>query len=245
MSLGETMKQTLKYVGFILAVIHLSACEPSSLSDGVQKILSDSESEVKRDKVTELNNKLDELGKDPSKAKEKSALLKCMVDHNLFEEPFRVSVCYDSALENIDNPWNIRESKSVMEDTKDVFITTSSSKYSNKYGQTHSTRLFVRCKENTTALIFGFDEYLGLDETTVQYRLDTEKAKSRTMGISTNNKSAGLWNGNSSIPVIKSLFGKKQLAVRVTPYGENPREMTFNIEGLEEMIQPLRESCNW
>ena len=239
------MKQILKYFGFILTAIYLSACEPSPSSDGVQKILSDSESEVKRDKVSELNNKLDELGKDPSKTKEKAALLNCMLEHNLFEEPFRVSVCYDSALDNIDNPWNIRESKSVMEDTKDVFITTSSSSYSNKYGQSHSTRLYVRCKENTTALIFGFDEYLGLDETTVQYRLDSEKSRSRSMVISTNNKSAGLWNGNSSIPVIKSLFGKKQLAVRVTPYGENPREMTFNIEGLEEMIQPLRESCNW
>jgi len=75
--------------------------------------------------------------------------------------------------------------------------------------------------------------------------LDDQNPIVKRMDVATNNEAVGLWSGGASIPFIKSMIGKKRMVVRITPYGENTREMTFPIEGLEYFIDPLRESCNW
>jgi type VI secretion system protein VasI len=77
------------------------------------------------------------------------------------------------------------------------------------------------------------------------YRLDDEKAQTINTNESTNNRSLGLWSGARSIPVIKRMFGKSTMIVRMTPFGENPFTATFNISGLEEAIVPLRQACKW
>ncbi|OUD12035.1 hypothetical protein TPSD3_12930 [Thioflexithrix psekupsensis] len=33
--------------------------------------------------------------------------------------------------------------------------------------------------------------------------------------------------------------------IRVTPYGKNPAEVTFDVSGLEQVIEPLQKACNW
>ena len=123
--------------------------------------------------------------------------------------------------------------------------------YQQRFGRGTAT-LAVRCVENTTAFVINFGEYLGDDSSSVYekwkrvtIRLDDQNPIVKRMDVATNNEAVGLWNGGTSIPFIKSMIGKKQMVVRITPYGENTREMTFPIEGLEYFIDPLRESCNW
>jgi type VI secretion system protein VasI len=65
------------------------------------------------------------------------------------------------------------------------------------------------------------------------------------MEESTNNRSLGLWSGGRSIPVIKQMFGKKQMIARMRPFNENAFTVTFNISGLEEASKPLRNACGW
>jgi len=223
----------------------MGSCAPETERMTSQNILDQAENEVQVKKLAELNQRLAEYKADPSKRKELKVMAKCMAEHNPDVIPFRTSVCFDTEIEKLENPWSVSQDTSLMEDTTDVYLRSESSTYQNKYGQSVSTTLMIRCRENTTSVIFLFDEYLGLDSTKVQYRIDKEPAVTKAMSISTNNKSAGLWNGNSAIPFAKSLFGKYQLAVRVTPYGENPREMTFTIAELDRQIQPLREACGW
>jgi len=233
-----------KIVPVICFGLLTASCAPEN-DRTTEDFLQQAETLAHSDKVAELNERLASYRADPTKTKELKAMAGCMAKHDPQIEPFRTSVCYDTEIERFDNPWSLSEDTSLMEDTKDVYLQTDSSSYLDKYDRNTRTTLMVRCRENTTSVIFLFDEYLGLDETKVQYRIDKQSPITKSMRISTNNTSAGLWNGNAAIPFAKALFDKTQLAVRVTPYGENPREMTFNISNLESEIQPLRDACGW
>ena len=65
------------------------------------------------------------------------------------------------------------------------------------------------------------------------------------MRESTDNRALGLWRGGESIPVIKSMLGKRRMIVRATPYGDSPFMAEFIIAGLDEEIEPLRNACSW
>lgn len=109
--------------------------------------------------------------------------------------------------------------------------------------------LWIRCHENSTALILNTDCHMTSSEYTdygeVIVRLDDTKATTLSMDSSTNNRSLGLWTGAKSIGPIKKMFGRKRMVVRATPYGENPFTATFQIAGTEEAIKPLRAACDW
>ena len=147
--------------------------------------------------------------------------------------------------------WRSHVSTSKIQDTRDVYLRVDSDTYQQRFGRGTAT-LAVRCVENTTAFVINFGEYLGDDSSSVYekwkrvtIRLDDQNPIVKRMDVATNNEAVGLWSGGASIPFIKSMIGKKRMVVRITPYGENTREMTFPIEGLEYFIDPLRESCNW
>ncbi|WP_438455400.1 type VI secretion system-associated protein TagO [Vreelandella venusta] len=150
------------------------------------------------------------------------------------------------------SPWRVSEEISPMDDSKNVYLSTRSNEtIPGRYGRsTARPTLYVRCVENTTALVLHMDghhmassEYHNWGH--VEMRIDDGRAFTKSMRQSTNNRSLGLWNGGSSIPVIRQMFGADQLIVRATPYSESPMTMTFDISQLEDEITPLREACHW
>lgn len=166
--------------------------------------------------------------------------------------------CYDRefgrspAVTNIETvtEWNVRIETSKMTDETSVFMSLESKEeVSCGYSRGGAVTLVVRCLENTTSMIFSTDCHMTSskynDYGDVTYRLDDDPAKVKGFIESTNNRSLGLWSGGSSIPVIKSMFGKNSLLARMTPYSENPFTATFNISGIEAEIEPLRKACGW
>ncbi|MGP9679943.1 type VI secretion system-associated protein TagO [Halomonas sp. AOP27-A1-41] len=150
------------------------------------------------------------------------------------------------------SPWRVSEEISPMDDSKNVYLSTRSNEtIPGRYGRsTARPTLYVRCVENTTALVLHMDghhmassEYHNWGH--VEMRIDDGRAFTKSMRQSTNNRSLGLWNGGSSIPVIRQMFGADRLIVRATPYSESPMTMTFDISQLEDEIAPLREACHW
>jgi type VI secretion system protein VasI len=165
--------------------------------------------------------------------------------------------CYDHAigrqpevLEARGNgAWNTRTEVSEFNDTTSVFLSVASLEpVSCGYSGSQKVVLFVRCIENTTSLIIatqchvtsGFGRYGD-----VEIRIDQEKTRKLQFTESTNNRSLGLWNGSSAIPIIQSMFGAEQMLVRFTPYNENPVTAKFPISQLEDVVHPVRENCNW
>src|SRR5690606_23149510 len=102
--------------------------------------------------------------------------------------------------------------------------------------------------ENSTNVHISFAEHFMADLQgggRVTYRIDDQRAKTRNFRESNDHSVLGLWGGGNSIPWLRELFGSERLVVRATPFNESAVEGEFNITGLEEVIKPLREACNW
>lgn len=141
--------------------------------------------------------------------------------------------------------WDVSKGTSRMDSSGLVHLTLESEdEISLGYGKRARPLLALRCRENTTALFVSSDWYLA-ENVSVQWRIDQEKPAAQTWNGSTNHKAAGLWDGGRSIPLIKSMLGKKTFLIRITTYNEGAREMSFNIEGLDKVIEPLRTACKW
>ncbi|WP_071674888.1 type VI secretion system-associated protein TagO [Nioella nitratireducens] len=164
--------------------------------------------------------------------------------------------CYDDlfgapppAAPPVETAWETRIERSDMTDDTNVYLTVQSNEPVHcGWGAGGHPTLYLRCRENTTAVIFstgchmasGFGGYGQ-----VTYRLDRNDPRERGFTESTNNRSLGLWRGGQAIPFIRDMFGHDTLRARMTPFSENAIEMTFDISGVEEAVTPLREACNW
>ena len=145
--------------------------------------------------------------------------------------------------------WSVRSEISPIDDTENVFLSlTGRDGIRSRFGQSGEMTIYIACRENTTSLWIHFGGHFMSDHAgggRITYRIDTAPAQTRNFTGSTNNEALGLWNGGSSIPFIKALFGAEQLFVQATPYSENSVQDFFDIGGLETAIAPLRASCNW
>ena len=146
--------------------------------------------------------------------------------------------------------WVVTNETSAMSDRKNVYMHLESNEIVNcGWNRGDKIMLMLRCHENTTALYINTGCHMTSsdynDYGNIQYRLDTEPARTIHANDSTNSRSLGLWSGGKSIPVIKQMFDKSQMVVRMTPYGQNPFTATFDIRGIEKAIEPLRAACNW
>ncbi len=146
--------------------------------------------------------------------------------------------------------WERRIDVSALTDEKNVFLLLDSeNQISGRYGNTMGTgRLWLRCMENTTAVLMDFNGHFMSDIQgygRVEYRIDELPLATVSTATSTDNSTLGLWRGGASIPFIKRLIGHDQLIIRATPYNESPKTLTFDIRGIDEAIVELRETCSW
>lgn len=145
--------------------------------------------------------------------------------------------------------WRVRISQSKIDDSKIVvMITDANETVSARFNRNAKPSLILRCLENATSAYINFD---GLHMADIQsygrvtFRVDKQKAFTRSTDVSTDNSALGFWSGGSAIPFIKGLFGGSTLIVQATPFSESAVTFSMNIEGLEDAIQPLRKACNW
>lgn len=184
----------------------------------------------------------------------KSQMAECGLKKNNVER----LECYDNLAENIgathptvsstesSGKWTTNKEVSPLDDSVNYYLSVESDQpISNRYGGTVTPVLTIRCKENTTAISIWWGVFLGIDSTSVTYRIDDEKAHTSQWSISTKREHTGKWRGSTSIPFIKKLFGRKTLLLQVTPYGENSVLTNFKISGLKDAIKPLRNTCHW
>lgn len=144
--------------------------------------------------------------------------------------------------------WNVEVDTSPIDDKKNVYLSLNSNELIPSRFGTSSGRasLLLRCKESkTSAYVVWGNNYIGLERTSIEYRIDKNPVVNTRVGISTDGKATGFWSGGEAIPFIKKLLGKDQVLFRVTPHSESPVMVTFPISDLEAAIKPLREACKW
>lgn len=161
--------------------------------------------------------------------------------------------CFDShfvekTTQTTKGAWKVDTEVSRIDDKTNVFMRLESDDLiRGRFSGAGPMVLNIMCRENTTDLSIYFNGLHMSDYQygTVTYRLDKDKAKQKRMVESTSNEHLGLWGGGNSIPFIKAMFGKSQLLIEATPYGENSVAASFNISGIGEAIEPLRKACHW
>ena len=87
--------------------------------------------------------------------------------------------------------------------------------------------------------------FLDVEKAKVIFRYDDEPVQVAMAQVSKDHKKIEPLSEDRLILRIKEMFQKKRLTARVTPQGEKPLAVTFNISGLETATRLLRKSCNW
>lgn len=144
--------------------------------------------------------------------------------------------------------WGYRTAQSQMANFTNHYLSVRAERpLIDRYGGSIRPTLTIRCVENTTAFVVDAEEFLGVDDLLVEFRLDNEPSRTRSLNISTNREAIGMWTGGASIPFVSQLLtaDAEYLTLRYTPYGENSRIVRFDVGGLGQRITPLRQACGW
>lgn len=116
-----------------------------------------------------------------------------------------------------------------------------------KFGE--PVTLVARCGSNKTELYALWHEYVGDDSNdvydeykNVEVRVGDAPARTERWSVSTDKQATF---AGSAVSLLKEMSGKKKLALRTTPYGENPITAIFSLEGFEKAIAPIAKECGW
>ncbi|MEG9026942.1 type VI secretion system-associated protein TagO, partial [Klebsiella pneumoniae] len=140
--------------------------------------------------------------------------------------------------------WLTHITTSPVDDSKNVVLMLpSNDSIRTPFGETVTPTIFVACREKKTEVFINWDVYLGLEETSMLYRLDKQKAVERSWSISTDTK-AVFYSGRD-IDFVKALAKSEKMFARITPYNESPVSVTFELTGLNNALKPLQQACGW
>lgn len=140
--------------------------------------------------------------------------------------------------------WQTSVTTSPVDDSKNVILSLSSNDYiRTPYGESVTPTIYVACREKKTEVFINWDVYLGLEQTSMLYRLDKQKAVEKNWSISTDTK-AVFYRG-SDIDFIRALAKADKMYTKITPYNETPVSATFDLTGLSEAMKPLQKACGW
>ena len=164
-------------------------------------------------------------------------------------------ICFDNIAKNlkVNEPkkeiiankgkWVTTIDTSPIDDSQKVTLTLEAETSIRGNYSSSTPTLILRCSENKTEAYIAWDVYLGIGTTKVLTRLDRDKARTKTWGLSTDNKATFVPGSNTTF--IKSLIGHKKLLTQTTPYGASPVMTTFQLSGLNDAVKPLRKACHW
>ena len=138
--------------------------------------------------------------------------------------------------------WRVSTEKSALTGRTDVFMSISSeNREPNNIGTPEAGRLWIRCMDNTTALLITHGIYVS-DAHNVRYKLDDGPIQKKWMNTLKGGDGVGLFSGRASIPFIKSMFDKDKMVAVISGYSRSA-ELVFDISGLRERIDELATSC--
>ena len=135
--------------------------------------------------------------------------------------------------------WRVSVSENPVDDSKTVTLILDADSGVSRSGD--SIFLIARCKSNNTDLYIGWDDYLGGDAY-VLTRTGNNKAVTQEWSLSSDSQASF---HPRPVKFLKEMFTSSKLVAQVTPYNESPVTAIFDTSGLENAIQPLRETCKW
>lgn len=146
--------------------------------------------------------------------------------------------------------WQIYESRDQMTDFQNITaVIKSSNDVRHRWAhqrQDGKSELRIRCVDNSTALTIDMDGQFMSDLQFGDVRIRIDDGETRTYNFveSTNNMVLGKWRG-SGIPLIKSFEDATTIRFDFAAHGENRQVMVFDVNGINEVINEVRDRCSW
>lgn len=140
--------------------------------------------------------------------------------------------------------WMIREDRAEIDDSPRIMADTFAPSLLPRV----QPELLLQCIENETRIIFVVDQRISPDprthQVTVEFRLDSEPARSERWSTSTSERATGLWGGRS-VAVVRSMLGHDSLYIRVSDNRNRRFDETFDIRGIDEVAERVAAACGW
>ncbi|WP_421952398.1 type VI secretion system-associated protein TagO [Pelagibacterium sp.] len=110
-------------------------------------------------------------------------------------------------------------------------------------------RVTILCVDGETTLQFGFaGSAMGTPTSnsaaiTLQY--DRQPPRTQSVALSPDRLAIGFFETAQARPVIDQLRQTQRLFVRATPQSQRSVTVSFQLEGIEAALQPVRDACGW
>ncbi len=105
--------------------------------------------------------------------------------------------------------------------------------------------IWIRCVDGDLTGFMDWGIFLDVRNARITFRFDEEPVRAAVPHISADRQRIEPISKDQLIRRISAMFGKHTLVAQVTPEGEQPLAVDFDIYGLETAIQPLRTACPW
>lgn len=135
--------------------------------------------------------------------------------------------------------WQLRTDISPLDDSKSYFLSRDAEEPIGSGFMRSKPTLMIRYKERELNVYATFGSYLGSDSTVVTFRLGQSAAKQEKWSLSTDGKA--IFCPTDDRAFVDQLLQNDRLVIRLTPFGESPVTVTFDLTGLSEAIQPMRK----
>ena len=122
-----------------------------------------------------------------------------------------------------------------------VYANVSTDSFYNDLGQEKKPMILASCQDNTITLGISFDTVVSCSDMKIGLKFDDQQPYYEYWTVNT------ACNGAISAQPIKLLLemmGKKQLMVRFIPHGSGHKDVTFDIRGIEKVVENLAYACH-
>lgn len=110
-------------------------------------------------------------------------------------------------------------------------------------------RMTIMCLDETTVVQFAFAGYpLGTPTSnsgTLTIQFDRLPSRSQSLELSADRTALGFFTDDQAIAFLDQLLDAERMFVRAQPQGQRSATVSFQLEGIEAALVPVREACGW
>lgn len=110
-------------------------------------------------------------------------------------------------------------------------------------------RLTILCVDETTVVQFSFAGYpMGTatsNSGTITLQYDRQPPRSQSLQLSADRAALGFFSSSDALAFIEQLRETERLFVRAQPQAQRSVTVSFQMDGIEEALVPVREACGW
>lgn len=143
--------------------------------------------------------------------------------------------------------WQVSTKKSDFDNSTTVTLSLEAENYVEGWLTTTLPYLVLRCKEREMNVYVNVGtqsnvEYGRYDSATVRVRFDQNQAFEMIADESTDGEALFF---RDPYGMIMAMLQSKEMVFGFTPFNADPAVTTFDLRGLGNVIEPLKQSCNW